>query len=82
MRYRNCDRNRKRFGWHILHVINSYIQYIPPIFHLFPCAVLYYSMQTRQYYSSSLSLFGSVAVQPTPTADVTIAPDQAFELKL
>ena len=43
MRYRNCDRNGKRFGWYILHVINPYIQYIPPIFHLFVCAVLYYS---------------------------------------
>ena len=38
MRYRNCDRNGKRFGWYILRVINPYIQYNPPIFHLFVCA--------------------------------------------
>ena len=44
MRYRNYDRNGKRIGWYILHVINPYIQYIPPIFHLFVCAVVYYSV--------------------------------------
>ena len=53
-----------------------------PFFIWFACAMLYDFMQIRQYYSPSLSLFGSVAVKPTPTADVTIAPDHASELKL